>query len=166
VLDALAAAGPHRDHADQLMLFGQFVGSWDFDGFYTAPDGARVEMTGEWHFGWVLAGRAIQDVLICPPRDAGGPNLEYGSTIRFYDPAIDAWQITWITPPQRAVVRLVARPVGDEIVLEGPGSDGLLRWTFSGISPDAFTWRGFHSTDDGASWRQREEMRLRRANHE
>ena len=162
MLDALAADGPHPDHADKLMLFGQFVGSWDFDGFYTTPDGSQVEMTGEWHFGWVLAGRAIQDVLICPPRGADGPNLEYGSTVRFYDPAIDAWQVTWITPPQRAVVRLVARPVGDDIVLEGPGSDGLLRWTFSGISPDAFTWSGFHSADAGATWRQREQMRLRR----
>lgn len=162
MLDALAADGPHPDHADKLMLFGQFVGSWDFDGFYTAPDGARADMSGEWHFGWVLAGRAIQDVLICPRRDAAGPNLEYGSTVRFYDPSIDAWQITWITPPQRTVVRLVARPVGDEIVLEGPGTDGLLRWTFSSISPEAFTWRGHRSTDGGVTWTQREEMRLRR----
>jgi hypothetical protein len=154
MLDALAATGPHPDHADKLMLFGQFVGAWDFEGFYTA-NGSRHDATGEWHFGWVLDGRAIQDVLICPP-------VEYGSTLRFYDPAEDAWQITWITPRNHAVARLVGRSVGDEIVLEGDGTSGRLRWTFTDIAPDSFVWRGYVSTDDGASYEHREEMRLRR----
>jgi hypothetical protein len=28
---ALCAGGPHPEHAEALMLFGQFVGEWDFD---------------------------------------------------------------------------------------------------------------------------------------
>ena len=28
--DALVAYGPNPEHADALMLFGQFVGEWDF----------------------------------------------------------------------------------------------------------------------------------------
>jgi hypothetical protein len=154
MLDLLAASGPHPDHADKLMLFGQFVGAWEFEGFYTAS-GSRHAATGEWHFGWVLDGRAIQDVLICPP-------VEYGSTLRFYDPEIDAWQITWITPPNRAVVRLVGRPVEDEIVLDGDGATGRLRWMFRDIAPDSFVWQGYLSRDGGETYEQREEMRLRR----
>jgi hypothetical protein len=156
MLDALAASGPHPDHADKLMLFGQFVGTWDYEGFYTSTvDGRRHDARGEWHFGWVLEGRAIQDVLICPP-------VEYGSTLRFYDPKLDAWQVTWMTPPNRTVVRLLARPAGDEIVLDGEGTHGLLRWMFTDIAPDSFTWRGYLSRDEGATYEQQEEMRLRR----
>ena len=163
MIDALAADGPHPDHATQLMLFGQFVGSWDVDGTLIAADGTRSQHRGEWHFGWVLEGRAIQDVLISPPRGSSQPTFEYGTTLRFYDPQTGTWQITWITPVQRAVRRLVARPAGNEIVLEGREPSGrLLRWTFSDITPATCTWRGFISDDNGATWHQDEEMRLKR----
>jgi hypothetical protein len=128
-----------------------------------AADGTRSQHRGEWHFGWVLEGRAIQDVLISPPRGSSQPTFEYGTTLRFYDPDTGTWQLTWITPVQRAVRRLIARPVGDEIVLEGREPSGrLLRWTFSQITPSTFTWRGFISDDNGATWHQNEEMRLQR----
>ena len=29
--DAIAADGPDPDYADAMMLFGRFVGEWDFD---------------------------------------------------------------------------------------------------------------------------------------
>jgi hypothetical protein len=162
VLDVLGADGPHPDHAEQLMLFGQFVGAWDFDAVLVDRDGTRTLHSGEWHFGWALDGRAIQDVLISPPLGEGEPE-EYGSTLRFYDSELDAWQITWITPLQRRVRRLLGRPAGDEIRLEGSNDAGeLLRWTFSEITPETFTWRGYISSDDGASWHMEEEMRLRR----
>jgi hypothetical protein len=156
MIDALAASGPHPDHEPELMLFGRFVGAWDMEGEQIAPDGSRTEFHGEWHFGWVLDGRAIQDVLISEP-------IEYGTTVRFYDPVADAWEITWITPPGRAVRRLRARADGDDIRLEGRDPAGhLLRWTFTGITEDSFTWSGFRSDDEGATWRQDEEMRLTR----
>jgi hypothetical protein len=156
MLDVLGATGPHPDHARELMLFGQFVGAWDMQGERIAPDGDRTEFGGEWHFGWTLEGRAVQDVLISPP-------VEYGTTVRFYDPETRAWEITWITPPGRAVRRLQAHPDGGDIVLEGRDPAGhLLRWTFTEITGDSFTWSGFRSDDEGASWRQDEEMRLTR----
>jgi hypothetical protein len=156
MIDALAAAGPHPDHARELMLFGRFVGEWDMEGEQIAHDGGRTEFRGEWLFGWVLDGRAVQDVLI-------SPGFEYGTTVRFYDPESDSWEITWITPPGRAVRRLRARPDGDAIVLEGRDTAGhLLRWTFTDITDNSFTWSGFRSDDEGATWRQDEEMRLTR----
>jgi hypothetical protein len=37
-----------------------------------------------------------------------------------------------------------------------------LRWTFSEIEPDAFSWQSVWSPDGGRTWRLREEMRVRR----
>jgi hypothetical protein len=157
MLELLAADGPHPDHAGELMLFGRFAGAWRMDGWHLAADGTRTPQHGEWRFGWVLGGRAIQDVLVVP-------GFEHGTTVRFYDPVTRVWEITWITPPGRAVRRLQARADGDDIVLEGRDPAGhRLRWTFTGIAPDRFTWSGYASYDEGATWRLEEEMRLERS---
>jgi hypothetical protein len=58
MIDALQALGPHPDIAEDLMLFGQFVGAWDVDVTNITLDGTRKELKREWHFGWVLEGRA------------------------------------------------------------------------------------------------------------
>jgi len=58
LVEALHADGPAGPHADELMLFGRFVGSWRLE--WSDADGATA--TGELHFGWVLGGRAVQDV--------------------------------------------------------------------------------------------------------
>jgi hypothetical protein len=150
------ADGPAPEQAEELMLFGRFVGAWDVDGAEIARDGERTSWRGEWHFTWALGGRAVADVLIVP-------GLEFGTTIRFYDPDAGNWQITWITPVQRAVRRLVARPDGDDILLEGEEPDGRrLRWTFSEIAGDSFLWQGRSSYDGGETWDLEEEMRLSR----
>jgi len=97
--DALLAEGPDPDYADALMLFGRFVGEWDVD--WTAYDGDGRQVAnerGEWIFDWVLEGRAVQDVWIIPARGRRGrPSREgeYGTTIRFYDPQLDVWLVTW-----------------------------------------------------------------------
>ena len=71
MIEALQAEGPFADHAGKLMLFGRLVGSWDIEGRFFDQDGnVTKQEAGEWHFGWVLEGRVIQDVLISPSRDA------------------------------------------------------------------------------------------------
>jgi tetratricopeptide (TPR) repeat protein len=67
-LDALHAEGPAADRADKMALYGQFVGAWDLDVTEFKDDGTTRQRPGEWHFGWALEGRAIQDVWIVPPR--------------------------------------------------------------------------------------------------
>ena len=163
----LPARGPFPEHADALALFGQFVGAWDVETTFFDPDGTvRVERRGEWHFGWVLQGRAIQDVLFSPPLAeirAGAPAAEYGSTVRLYDPSADTWLVTWHAPVARKTVSLVGRAVGDEIVLEGRQPAGPpCRWVFSEIGDDAFVWRGYESLDDGGTWFLDERMLVRR----
>ncbi|TMG32371.1 MAG: hypothetical protein E6H94_11970 [Chloroflexi bacterium] len=62
--DIVGATGPHAEHAEALMLFGQFVGGWDVESHQYAPDGAERTLRGEWYFFWALEGRAIQDVIV------------------------------------------------------------------------------------------------------
>jgi hypothetical protein len=156
MLDSLGAEGPHPDHADALMLFGQFVGAWEFDVVNYLPDGTTREAKGEWHFGWVLEGRAVQDVWIVP-------QFEYGTTVRFYDSELGAWRVVWNGPVHGRQMTFVARERDGEIVLEGGEGETAVSWIFSDVEPDAFHWRAVVSDDDGATWRTVQEMSVRRA---
>jgi hypothetical protein len=152
----LGADGPAPEHREKLMLFGQFVGDWEFEGVARNADGAHLTDKGEIHFSWVLQGRAVQDLWIERERSDAQPKT-YGTTIRMYDPKIDAWRITFIEPGYVAIRSLVGGQVGDEIVLEGSDSDGTpIRWIFSEIKPNAFHWRGERKTGD--AWRVYEEL--------
>jgi hypothetical protein len=164
---ALSAEGPLADYEERLMLYGQFVGEWDFTWTGYDDDGAPVVTEqGEWIFGWVLEGRAVQDVWIIPSRERrgepGAPQGEYGTTIRVYDPAIDAWRVTWNGPVNGIRRTFFARQVGDEIVQEGETEDGKpLRWIFSRITATSFHWRSV-AVVSGGHTRLREEMDVRR----
>jgi len=168
MIEVLAANGPFAEYADKLMLFGRLVGGWDIEGKYCNAEGqVTQERQGEWHFGWVLEGRAIQDVILTPPREerrkTGAPADDYGTAIRFYDPRIDAWRVTALTPVFGVVVNLIARPVGDEIIQEGRAPDNkLYRWVFSDITDQTFRWSGYVSADEGRTWFMEEEIRGRR----
>jgi hypothetical protein len=160
--DALHADRPGGESAGKLMLFGRFIGSWDLRWSGSGPDGQPVRMHGELHFGWVLGGRAVQDVWIVPGRGMPGegepPLAFHGSTIRFYDPAIDAWRSTWVEPINARVRRFIGRPAGDDIVLLSDEDDPQLRWSFRDIKPDSFRWIGETSRDLGRTWQIEEEM--------
>lgn len=153
LVDAFAADGPAEGMADRLRLFGQFVGSWDLTVTDIAPDGAETTRSGEWHFGWALAGRAVADVWICPRRTPDGRSPgEHGLSLRFYDDELAAWRSTWMGPDRRLVRQFVGRPRGAGIVLEGR-FDGLdVRWSFADITPTSFRWRNEESTDGGRTW--------------
>jgi len=155
-LDALHADGPAADRADPMALYGWLIGDWEMDAVIHAPDGSKRTGHGEIHFAWVLEGRAIQDVWILP----GG---FYGSTLRVYDPGLDAWHILWSDPTKQYYARQLGRCLGKDIVQEGTSSAGdMTRWKFTDITPDSFLWLGEHSLDDGRSWQLQAEFRARR----
>lgn len=167
MVEALQADGPFSEYADKLMLFGRLVGSWDIVGRFLDEEGNVIrESTGEWHFGWVLEGRVIQDVLITPPREGRDPGQEskaYDTAIRVYDPRIAAWRVTAVFPVYGATVNLIAREHGDEIWLEGRSPENnLLRWTFSEFSDERVRWQGYVSKDEGRTWFRDEEIILDR----
>jgi hypothetical protein len=156
---ALHADGPAADRAAQMALYGWLVGSWDLDVIEYRDDGSTRRRPGEWHFGWALEGRAIQDVWIVPPRgrregDAVANGNRYGTTLRTYDPRIDAWHIQWTDPVSQTYLTMIGRRDGDDIVQDGTNAAGQnVRWSFREITPDAFRWRGEVSSDRGASFR-------------
>jgi len=166
-LDGLVAGGPSADYADKLMLFGQFVGDWEVDFTVYGADGSKQNEKAEWHFGWVLEGRAIQDVFIIPRRSdrerSEWSRSDYGTCLRFYDAAIDAWRVVWVSPPHGEILTFIARQLGGEIVLEGKDMDETpMRWVFSEITRDSFHWRRVFSADNGATWQLHKEMTVRR----
>lgn len=167
MLGALGAPGPHPKWAEKLNLFGQFVGAWDVSITYYPPEGGEQRMEGKWLFGWALEGRAVQDVWIAHRRSlrTGSEETptEFGTTVRFYDPAIDAWRSTWIGPVRGVVMPFIGRQVGDEIVLEGSFEPGAsTRWIFSEITARAFHWRAEESRDGWQTRRLQQEMKARR----
>ena len=166
MIAALRSSKPHPGMSDKLRLFGQFVGSWDVEIINYKPEGEE-RLAGEWHFGWVLDGRVVQDVWIAPKRSGRARSVddfyEYGTTLRFYDSKIEAWRSTWIGPKKGVVLPFIARQVQDEIVLEGAFEQGVcLRWIFSEITTDSFRWRAVESKDGWATLRKGQEMFARR----
>ncbi|MCA6105680.1 hypothetical protein [Bradyrhizobium cenepequi] len=168
-LEALGAHGAATDRAGKMDLYGRFVGSWDLDVTHIAEDGTKRQRKGEWHFGWALEGRAIQDVWIVPPRgalrqaDATANANSYGTTLRIYDGELDAWRIQWTDPVTRTFLQMIGRAERDDIVQLGTRPDGqLIRWSFSQITSNSFLWRGEVSADQGATWRLNVEFTARR----
>src|SRR4051812_30707162 len=53
---ALHAGGPDPELADELMLFGRFVGSWDILWLGRNEASEPIGRHGELRFGWVLGG--------------------------------------------------------------------------------------------------------------
>jgi hypothetical protein len=153
----LHADGPFAELKDELQLYGQFVGSWDFDArTYDEHTGQWNEAPYEAHFGWVLGGRAIQDVW-------GRPDYGWGTTVRTYDPRIQAWRIQWAGPRSGFFSTFIGRQEGDRIVQHGTQQDGRsLIWSFNEITPDSFVWRGQVSDDGGTTYRLEQEMHAHR----
>jgi hypothetical protein len=148
---ALCADRPAPDRAQKMKLYGWLLGSWRMEASTFAPDGTKHNGQGEIHFAWALEGRAIQDVWILP-------GVFYGTTLRIYDPGMDAWHILWSDPLRQFYASQIGRARGPDIVQEGTDSTHApIRWTFTDITPNSFRWLGERSDDGGRTyWRQAE----------
>jgi hypothetical protein len=158
-IENLRANGPHSGHADTLRTFGQFIGVWDMDvKLFDRVGKLTYHQPCVWMFSWILDGRAIQDVLVGPPRP-GSHERGIGTTIRYFNEATGRWQITWMSAASSTYIHLEGGRQNDEIVMEGADVDGSpLRWMFTEITPESFHWRGYISDDSGKSWRMEQEM--------
>jgi hypothetical protein len=153
---ALYADGPAADRAGKLQLYGWLIGNWEMDATVHADDGTAHKGQGQIHFAWVLEGRAIQDVWILP-------GVFYGSTLRVYDPGLDAWHILWSDPVRQYYTRQLGRARGRDIVQEGRNDAGdQIRWSFTDITANSFRWLGERSLDAGATWQLQAEFFARR----
>jgi len=153
---SLVSDRPAADRADKMGLYGRLIGDWVFGATVHLDDGTTHEGKGEIHFVWALDGRAIQDVWILP-------GAFYGTTLRVYDPALDAWHILWSDPVKQYYTRQLGRARGRDIVQEGTTGEGVpVRWSFTDITPDSFRWRGERSLDGGKTWHLQADFRARR----
>jgi hypothetical protein len=168
-LAVLAASGRSPTIPESMDVYGWLVGSWELEvRRYWGNDVTARGLKGEVHFGWVLEGRAIQDVWIMPRRSDRTGSEEttqnmYGTTLRMWDPAIQAWRITWKNPAGGHSEEQIGRRIGSDIVQLGARPNGTpTRWTFTEITPDSFRWLGEALEPDGKTWKVEGEFRARR----
>jgi hypothetical protein len=170
--EVLHSNGPAPDRGEQLGLYSFLVGRWQTDIVTHEPGGATHRGRGEIHAGWVLEGRAIQDVWMIPPRTerrADAPVLPvagnwYGTTLRVPDPRQDVWHIFWIDPATQFFTRQIGRAQGPDIVQQGTAEDGTaMRWRFTERTPTSFHWLGEARPGGSADWWLQVEVFARRA---
>jgi hypothetical protein len=106
VFKELVAAGPRivPGEPPEARLFDRIAGSWDVDYTNIRDDGTRDKVRGELLVGWVLDGRALQDLWIQFPKP--GEDRFIGTTLRFYDADRKKWRVTWVSAIANAVTLL------------------------------------------------------------
>jgi hypothetical protein len=167
-MESLFAKERATDIPESSDLYGWLIGSWDLEIRNYWKDVAALGLKGEAHFSWVLEGRAVQDVWIMPRRADRDGRYEhgvnsYGTTLRVWDPGVQAWRVTWINPAQGARCELVGRRIGADIVQVGQFPDGTpIRWMFTEITKDSFRWTGEALDNDGKTWKLQGDFRARR----
>jgi hypothetical protein len=163
MVTALQAMGPHPSLGDQSKVFGRFVGTWVGEYAEFSKDGKTTRSSGEWIFGWVMDGRAIQDLFVIHP-SAARKERYIGTTLRNFDPKSETWNATFIDPETGGVQTLSGGAAGDDrIVLLSKDADGKeSRWSFDDIRPDSWVFRDEASSDGGKTWRLREEDHMKR----
>jgi hypothetical protein len=164
---ALSASGCSPEIPESLDVYGWLIGSWELDVLHYRVDVTERHLKAEAHFGWVLEGRAVQDVWIMPPRTQRTTGQDtstnmYGTTLRVWDPLIQAWRVTWINPATGRD-ELIGRWHGKDVVQVGAHADGTpIRWTFTEITPESFHWIGEALQPDAKTWKIEGEFRARR----
>ena len=166
LLAVLAAPGRSPEIPEEADAYGWLIGSWALTvQHYWATDVSARGIKGEAHFGWILEGRAVQDVWIMPPRSERTANLDktmnmFGTTLRVWDPTIQAWRITWSNPAGDHREEQIGRWNGKDVVQVGTRPDGTpTRWMFTEITPHSFHWLGEALELDGKSWKIEGEFR-------
>ena len=65
----------------------------------------------------------------------------YGTTLRVWDPSMQAWRITWMNPAGDHFEQQIGRRAGDDVVQLRLRSNGTpTRWRFTEIASDSFRW--------------------------
>ena len=167
-LPGLVAQGRSPEIPEAKDVYGWLIGSWELDVRHYWVDVSGRNLKGEVHFAWVLEGRAVQDVWIMPGRSdrQGEPDKScnmYGTTLRIWDAALEAWRVTWFNPVTGARCDLIGRWSGKEIVQVGALPNGTpIRWIFSEITNESFRWTGESLSPDGKTWELQGDFRARR----
>ena len=163
MITALPSLGPHASLGEEARVFDHLVGTWDCDYSFHAEDGAVRRSSGELRFGWIIDGRALQDIWIGYPKSGSKDERTIGTSVRFFDSKSKTWRVVFVAPAFGYLVTMEGGTEGNRIVLQGRDTDGSsLRWSFNDIQSDSFTWRGEKSRDSGKTWKLEEEHQMTR----
>jgi hypothetical protein len=166
--DALAAPARSREVPAAADVYGWLIGSWELDVLHYLVDVSTENLKGEAHFARTLEGRAVQDVWIMPRRSERSSTLDktrnmYGTTLRIWDPSIEAWRITWLDSVTGARDELIGRWDGRDVAQVGTHADGTpIRWLFTEITSDSYLWTGEAFEPEGKTWTLKGKFRARR----
>jgi hypothetical protein len=94
---------------------------------------------------------------------SGKGNNRYGTTLRVWDPTLQAWRVTWINPLTGSRDELIGRWSGTDVVQVGSHSNGTpIRWSFMEIKRESFRWLGEWLETDGRTSKLEAEFRAKR----
>jgi hypothetical protein len=167
-LEGLFGDGPHASLGEHAETYGRLIGSWEGEYRDFDSSGAVEEGSIEVHFAWVLQGLAVQDVWIAPTRRQRAQERSstsrdtYGTTIRVFSPELAAWHVVWLNPAKLVRTDLIGRRIGDDVVQTGYFENTPIKWLFTEITPEAFTWQAFALDSDGVTWFEQTRFAFRR----
>jgi len=157
------ATNPNASLGDQAEVVGRLVGTWNVEYTDFAKDGKATHRTGEFIVGWVMDGRALQDLWIVDPSGTRKDREVY-TDLHWFDSKSRTWRSAFVDPEHGAATRFTGGPVGnDRFVLETQDLDSKqTRWSFNDIRPDSFVWRDEVSNDGGKTWKLQSEYQMKR----
>jgi hypothetical protein len=163
LVTALEALGPHPSLGDRAKVFGRLVGTWDVEYSDFSKDGKVSHRSGELIVGWVMDGRAIQDLWVVYPSGARTEREVY-TDLRYFDPKSRTWLAIFIDPQNASVARFTGGATGDDRIVLDTSDLGVTdtRWSFNDIRPDHLVFRDEASSDRGKTWRLQSEYHMQR----
>jgi hypothetical protein len=163
MIAALPATSPHASLGNESKTLGRVVGTWDVEYLDYLKDGTASHRTGEFIVGWVLDGRAVQDLWIVDPT-AAGKEREVYTTLYYFEPQSRSWHATFVDPEHASVMSFSGGAVGnDRFVLETQDTNNkTTRWSFNEVRADSFIWRDEQSSDGGQTWKLKSEYHMKR----
>jgi len=164
LITELAAVGPHPSIADHARVVSRLVGAWDVEYTDFKKDGRVTQRSGQLIFGWVLDGRAIQDLWVVFPSEAQEEREVY-TDLFYLDAKSGAWRTVFVDPQEASVATFIEAAAGDgRLVLESRDlvPKQVRRWSYSDFRPGSFVYRDEASTDGGKTWKLRSEYHMTR----
>jgi hypothetical protein len=160
---AMAAASAHPSVGDQAQIFGRLVGAWDVEYMDIVKNGKKLERTGLFIAGWVMDGRAIQDLWVVDP-SPGHAEREVYSDLRYFVPKTRSWTSIFVDPEHASMARFSGDAAADGRIVLHTSDLGSKenRWSFDDIQPNSFVFRDEASADDGKTWKLLAEYHMTR----
>jgi hypothetical protein len=164
LLTALEASAPHASLGEHATVMNRLVGTWDVAYTDFLKGGKVRHRTGQITFGWILDGRAVQDLWIVDP-SGPGKDREVFTDVFYRDAKSGAWSSVFVDPQEASSATFATiQAADDRLVLESHDLEPaqLHRWSYNDVQADSFVYRDEASTDGGKTWTLKSEYHMSR----